>query len=127
MTRIYKDKEAMCRKLKDAWTPERKQAFGEHIKERFASDPKYGEAVGASVRGIPKTLEQRAKMREAKLGVKKSDEHRAAMSLAHTYRRFVLRCIMQEQSISFKEALKVLHTDKNSFYDKYRSDFETRR
>lgn len=36
--------------------------------------------------GVPKTTEQKAKMRAAKLGVKKSPEHRLAMSLAQQRR-----------------------------------------
>ena len=124
MTRIYKDKEAMRQKLKDAWTPERKAAFGQLVRERFATDPYYKECIAQSVRGIPKSPEQKQKMREAKLDVPKSNDHRDAMRRAHLLRHHVIGHIMEAEGCDYQGALSILRKDKEYLYELYSYDFE---
>jgi hypothetical protein len=71
------------------WTDQRKREFYESGLYEM-----YQERM--SMLGKKKTPEQIEKMREAKLGVKKSDEHRAAMSNAHK-ERFRIFAQLSEQ------------------------------
>jgi hypothetical protein len=50
-----------------------------------------GGKISAKVKGVPKTQEQKHKMRLAKLGVPKSEEHKRNMSLSQLARAAKLR------------------------------------
>jgi hypothetical protein len=54
--------------------------------------------------GRPKTPQQLERMRQAKLGVPKSEEHRRNMSAAHFKRAEETREIMRELGIKWSEA-----------------------
>lgn len=71
----------------------RRQLCAENTKGRFT--------------GVPKSEKQKQKMREAKLGVKKSDEHKTAMSAAHTARAKKLHAIQAEHGCSWQEACRI--------------------
>lgn len=66
------------------------------------------ERLGRIHRGKPKSESQREKMRDAKVGVGKSQEHRAAMSAAHILRSMTLKQIQEEHDCSWKEAIQIL-------------------
>lgn len=81
-------------------------------------------AVRAFSKGVPKTPEQKEKMRKAKLGKPKSEEHKRALSKAWELRRLTPMSDQQKKLISetkkkqnqnrYKEALAILEQLKQS-------------
>jgi hypothetical protein len=60
---------------------------GPHSPEAYAN---LMVAINERVRNIPKSLVTKQKMRDAKLGVPKSEEHKRNMSISHLARRRLL-------------------------------------
>jgi hypothetical protein len=58
-----------------------------------------GEKISAKVKGVPKSPEQKEKMRQAKLGVPKSEEHKRNMSLSQLARNAKLKEERQHGSV----------------------------
>lgn len=115
----YKDRDLMLQRMRDAWTPERRKAFGEYIKEQYRVNPERAKRVSDGVKGIPKSEVQKRRMSEAKLGVPKSEEHRTSMSEAHKIRHIILKDIMDSQDLTFKEATIELKLNRQYYYDEY--------
>lgn len=58
-----------------------------------------GKKISDRVKGVPKTAEQREKMRQAKLGVPKSEEHKRNMSISQLARVQRMREAHQNGSV----------------------------
>jgi hypothetical protein len=69
--------------------------------------------TGERFRGVPKSAEQKRKMREAKLGVAKSPEHRTNMSEAHKERHRQIRAVADANGCSWREACRIYREGKN--------------
>ena len=106
-------REDICQKFKAAWTPERREAMAERQRNRLKS-----EAELEKLRK-PKKQITKDRMREAKLGVKKSPEHVEAMRKAQYLRDKVANAICEEHECTKKEAYAILKADKEHYYAKY--------
>jgi hypothetical protein len=73
------------------------------------------------LRGRPKKEETKANMSKAKLGVEKSDDHKAAMARAHTLRHLRARYFMDLKNIEFYDALGYLKEEKMKLMEIYLS------
>jgi hypothetical protein len=62
--------------------------------------------------GVPKSPEQKRKMRDAKLGVTKSDQHRRNMSEAHKERYRNIRAVADTNGCSWREACRIYRESK---------------
>jgi hypothetical protein len=69
--------------------------------------------TGERFRGVPKPPEQKQKMREAKLGVAKSTQHRTNMSEAHKERHRHIRAVADAHHCSWREACRIYRESKH--------------
>jgi len=111
------DYEGMCKKWKDGWTEEKKAERSRLITELF-KDPDFNRGFKEQCLG-PKSDAQKQKMREAKLGVPKSAEHKLAMKESHIKRIKIVRIIEEEFGLSFREAQHFLKNNKEKYYKLY--------
>lgn len=76
----YKDGVKVGKKMPVGETPTQLPGHTEWVRGTGPHSPealeKITQAIRAKLCGVPKSAEQRAKMRQAKLGVPKSEEHR---------------------------------------------------
>jgi hypothetical protein len=79
------------------------------------------------LRGIPKTQEHKNKMRAAKLGKKKTIEHRQAMRHAHNCRYQFITQLCQTMGITRKEALVFAKDFKEFILDCIEKQGQTRK
>lgn len=102
------------------WTEERRELQRRLGKERLAM---YPNLFVDAIKGHPKSPEQKAKMRAAKLGVPKTEEHKAAMAYAHRLRHRVIDEIMHTQGLEYKAAVKELKTNKAHYYQAFKDKY----
>jgi hypothetical protein len=74
----------------------------------FTHNEEHRQQTSSRFRGQPKTPQQLERMRQAKLGVEKSPEHRLAMSEAHKARHRLVHAIMEECAVTWNEACHIL-------------------
>lgn len=102
-------------KMRAAWTPEKRAAAKERMRSRIANTPNWNDRLKGINHG-PKSEHTKELMRLAKLDVKKSEEHRAAMSIAHKRRGQILSYIRAKFDCTFKEACQILKENREVYY-----------
>lgn len=107
------------RKFPDG-TLERCSSIGDNPPFARAHEPQWSRGMGRTLsieqrqrhsefmKTVVKSTEQRAKMRLAKLGVPKTEEHRRSMSQAHRLRVQQIHYIMKKEGINWSAACRLL-------------------
>lgn len=93
--------------------PAMKQKQRDTAKRNFAGIPKSPEQklkMRQSKLGIPKSVEHKLKMSQAKLGVPKSPEHKENMKLSQLAKAVKVRQVMAEHNVGYREAQNILKT-----------------
>lgn len=107
--------EVTKQRMRDAWTDEKRAAASIRMKIRIAETPNWNDRLKGINHG-PKSEHTKELMRLAKLDVKKSEEHRAAMSIAHKRRGQILTYIRAKFDCTFKEACQILKENREVYY-----------
>jgi len=111
------DYEGMCKRMSDGWTDEKKAERSALMKEKFANDPDFNPNWRAAAHH--KTASHRQAMRDAKLGTKFSESHKASMKAAHSLRHKVTHSVQAEHKCTYRQAQHILRDDKEAYYAKY--------